>query len=296
MKSSTGVSGILSAALLLSLASCGRSSDLPPSRLSQFPADLQDPKVELSGIYEDAWVEEEGSATLEQPPGDQALSVRGMVPNLGNPNFETTVELRVDDKRVGTKTVRPGEFEFSAPTASGSAKRRITVAFSPVQQLPGGDGRMVGARLQFLGFEPAKAKAKAPAVADIVRGPGVELGRGWGVVETFRGETFRWVDNDAQIRLSGAPAGQVALSLTVAPGPGMGGKQLELKVLDESGKQVATVRIRRKGTVKFTVPVETGKANEFRLHVDGGGKPTKDDPRILNFRVIEIGISSQHRQ
>ena len=285
MKTLRGIPGILLTVLILSMASCGGWGDSPPSRLSRFPSDLKNEKLEVAGIYEDAWVAETGSAILLQPSGDQALTVRGMVPNLSNGNFRTTVELRVDDTIIGTKTVGPGDFQLSAPVPNGPEKRRITLAFSPLQQLPGGDGRMVGARLQFLGFEPAGRKAPPD---DIVRGAGVELGSGWGVVETFRGETFRWVDNDAQIRLTGSEAGTAALSLVVGPGPGVGGKAFLLQVLDESGRQVAAVRVARQGVVKLSVPVEGGKRSEFRLHVDGGGRPAKNDPRILNFRVFEI--------
>jgi len=285
-----GISGIISIALLLSLASCGGSGD--SSRLSRFPADLTDPKREVSGIHEDAWVEDAGSATLQQPSGDQALTIRGMVPNLGNADFKTTVELRVDNKSVGTKTVGLGDFQFSAPVANKPGTRRIAVAFSAVQQLPGGDGRMVGARLQFLGFEPAGRIASS---GDIVRGAGVELGAGWGVLETFRGETFRWVDNDARIRVTGSQTGDVELSLVVEPGPGAGGKPILLKVLDEAGRQVAAVRVERRGTVKLFVPIESGKPNEFRLHVDGGGKTAPNDARILNFRVFEVGVESGQR-
>lgn len=290
MKTQPGILGILFAALLLAAASCGGSGN--GSRLSRFPADLTDPQREISGIYPDAWVEEAGSATLEQPSGDQALAVRGMVPNLGNTNFQTTVELRVDNKSIGTKTVGPGNFQFSARVPSEPGKHRIAVAFSPLQELPAGDGRMVGARLQFLGFEPAGRQASS---GEIVRGPGVELGRGWGVVETFRGETFRWVDNDAQIRLTASHAGDALLSLVVEPGPGEGGKPFLLKALDESGHQVAAVRVARRGTVKLFVPVVSDKPNEFRLHADGGGKPAKNDPRILNFRVFQIGVDPAHR-
>jgi hypothetical protein len=47
--------------------------------------------------------------------------------------------------------------------------------------------------------------------------------------------------------------------------------------------------------VKLFVPVVSDKPNEFRLHADGGGKPAKNDPRILNFRVFEVGVDPTHR-
>jgi hypothetical protein len=61
-----------------------------------------------------------------------------------------------------------------------------------------------------------------------------------------------------------------------------------LKVLDATGRQMDAVRVQRRQTVELLLPVEAGKPNEFRLHVDGGGKPAPNDPRILNFRVFRI--------
>jgi hypothetical protein len=275
---------ILSGTLLLLLASCGGLGDR--SRLSQFPADLTDPKREVSGIDQDGWMEDTSSATLAQPSGDRQLTIRGMVPNLGNANFQTTVQLRVDNLEIGTKTVGPGEFQLSEPVQSAPGNRRITVTFSQTQQLPGGDGRTVGARLQFLGFEPSSRKASG---GDIVRSAGIQLGGGWGVLESFRGETFRWVDNDARIRVTSSQTREVPLKLVVAPGPGVAGKPFLLKALDESGHQIAAVRVDRKASVQIYIPVEGGKPSEILLHVDGGGNMAPNDRRILNFRVFEIG-------
>jgi hypothetical protein len=111
---------------------------------------------------------------------------------------------------------------------------------------------------------------------------------GWGGVETFQGETFRWVDNDAQVRVASDKSGDAAISLKVEPGPGVGGPFL-LKVLDPSGRQVASALVNRRETIDLFVPVEAAKTNEFRLHVTGGGRKTPNDPRILNFRVFRIG-------
>jgi hypothetical protein len=86
----------------------------------------------------------------------------------------------------------------------------------------------------------------------------------------------------------GVATGDVALSLVVEPGPGVGGKPFLLKVLDESGRQTAAVRVTGRGTVQLFIHADSDKPNEYRLHVDGGGKPAPNDPRILNFRVFEI--------
>lgn len=280
--------GFILAAAFALICSCGRGpGGSLPSSLSRFPSDLGNPGLDLTGIDEDGWIGEVGSVTLQQPAGEQMFTIRGMVPRIDQPDFQTQVELRVDNQSVATKTVGVGDFRISAPAPGVAVKRHVAVRFSATQKLPGRDGRLVGARLQFLGFEPAKAGA-LNATSDIVRGNGIELGAKWGPLETFRSETFRWVENDAQIRIVTAKSGDVALSMVVASGPGIGNRAFVLKVLDESGRQVNAVHVEKGGRVKFFLPVEAGKPNNFRLHVDDGGKPAHNDPRILNFRVFQI--------
>ena len=268
------------------MSACGGSSTGLPSRLTRFPEDLKNEQINASGIYEDAWVAESAAVDLEQPAGRQALAVRGAVPQIGGGGFRTEIDVRVDDRSVARRSVGPGEFDIAAPVEGQPGKRRIEIAFSKTQELPGADRRAVGARLQFLGFEPAKAAERRGPV-DIVASPAVQLGDGWDVLETFRDETFRWVDNDAQLVVNPFKAEDAHLLVTVEPGPSVG-RSMVLKVLDASGQQVDAVRVQRRQTVELLLPVETGRPNEFRLHVDGGGKPAPNDPRILNFRVFRI--------
>jgi hypothetical protein len=271
--------------LLLVLYSCGgNSGSRLPSQLSRFPDDLGNAKLEASGIYEDGWADESASVNLEQPRGKQTLAVRGLIPRIADPNFRTDVELRVDDRRVARQAVGIGDFRISAPVESAPGKRRVTLTFQPSQQLPGADGRTVGARLQFLGFKPGQPE-EGPA--DIVHGPDLTLGSGWGALETFRGQTFRWVENDAQVLVAAGKGGHVRLRLQVEPGPGVG-KSFLLKLLDASGRQVNALRVDGRKSVDLSAPVEAGKSNDYRLHVDGGGRKTPGDPRILNFRVFRI--------
>ena len=108
------------------------------------------------------------------------------------------------------------------------------------------------------------------------------------MTETFRGETFRWVENDARILVTTSRPGDATVVLLVEPGPGFGGGAFLLKAFDVSGRQVAAVKVDRRKRVELPVPVEPGKPNDFRLHVDGGGRRTPRDPRILNFRVLQI--------
>jgi hypothetical protein len=259
-----------------------------PSQLEHFPMDLQSAQVEASGIYPDSWVAPVASANLYQPSGEQTLTIRGLVPRVTATEFETEIVLSVDGVEVGRRRIGLGDFELSAPVARGPGKRRVSIAFGASQQLPA-DGRAVGAQLRFFGFESA-TKAGTQAAPDIVRGAVLKLGSGWGELETFNRDHFRWVENDAQIMISPAKSGDVELSLTAEAGPGTGGQCL-LKVLDRSGRQVAAATLGSKQTVKMFLPTEGGTVNEYRLHVDGGGKRIATDPRILNFRVFDAAVA-----
>ena len=209
----------LSAAIVVLLSSCGGGSgEELPSQLSRFPADLNNPKLALSGIYADGWIGDKASVNLQQPSGERMLSVRGEVPQVADANFHTAIVIRMDNKEVASRSLPIGSFLISVPAGNMTGKRQVTVEFARLQQLPGGDGRNVGARLLFLGFEPAASRT-ATESSDIVRGSGLRLGTGWGAIETFNNETFRWVENDAQLLVTAPQSGDVAISFVTLNGP-----------------------------------------------------------------------------
>ena len=272
----------------LVLVSCGATSSVDlPSQLSRFPrSDLTNPKLNVAGIYSDGWVSENGGVSLQQPGGESVLSVRGEVPKLPGAEFHTDLTLRMDGKEVARKPGVSGAFQISAPVERGAGIRRIEILFSELQKLPGADGRMVGGHLEFIGFEPASSASARSS--DILRGRGVELGKGWGPLETFKGETFRWVDNDAELILSAAKPDTVQVSVTVEGGPGIVERPFLLKLLDPAGRQLAAGPVRNRATLTYLVPVEAGSGTPVRLHVDNGGHSTPKDPRVLNYRVFGI--------
>jgi hypothetical protein len=271
----------LASGCMVLLFSCGGRRGELPSHLTRFPEDLNNSGLAVTGVYQDGWIGKTAAVNLRQPGGDQALVVRGMVPKIADDDFHGDVELRIDNKVVDRRSVKLGQFQVITPVDAHEGARRVAIGFTSTQQLPGGDNRLVAARLGFIGFEPAEAGT------DIVRGPGLQLGAGWGNVEVYDGETFRWVDNDAQLLVTPGKQGDLALSLTIEPGPGVGGPFL-LKALDSSGRQVASALIQKRETIRLFLPAEAAKANEFRLHLDGGGRKTPNDKRILNFRVFRI--------
>ena len=274
---------------LIFLFLCSCSGGGLPSRLDRIPADLTNPVLQLSGIYPDGWIGPAASLMLQQPGGDQVLTVRGMVPKIADTAFRTDIELLVDDTTVTRQSVGTGSFQLSARVAGRAGRRRVHLAISSLQQLPGEDGRKVGALLQFIGFE-SSVPGDASSVSDILTSSAAQLGAGWGVLETFNNETFRWVENDAHVLLAAPSEPFVELSAVVEAGPGVGASTFLLKVFDSSGKQVADAQAPGRSTVRMFIPVEPRKSADLRLHVDGGGKVAPNDGRILNFRVFRLTV------
>ena len=280
--------GAAIAALALLPLSCGRRGE--PSSLSRFPADLAGRGLEPAGVYADGWISQNASVNLYQPEGDQLIVVRGMTPKIAREDFRTDLELRVDGETVAKRPLGLGEFTLEARVPSHPGKRRIGLVFSASQQLPAGDGRTVGALLRFAGFEPLPARKLGAGDEIVERGSGVRLGAaGWHQLETFQNETFRWVSNDARIAVYGAGRGGRRLALTLQSGPGLEGRPFILRVLDGEGRQVDAAEVVGRKKVDLFLPLEAGRESDFRLHVEGGGKPSPNkDPRIMNFRVFLI--------
>jgi hypothetical protein len=191
----------------------------------------------------------------------------------------------LDGHEIGKYPIVPGQFEVSAPLPDRHAtQRRIDLAFSQSQVLSAVDGRTVGARLDFLGFVPSSE------IRDIVRSPGIQLETGWGALETFNEENFRWVGNDALVTIQSAHS-TATLSLLLEPGPGVEGKGFVLKILDPNGNVVAAQFVQGRMTVRLVLPTHVGAENRFVLHIDGGGKQVPTDPRVLNFRVFKAELA-----
>jgi hypothetical protein len=133
----------------------------------------------------------------------------------------------------------------------------------------------------------AKSGPLTGKVADIVDDTNdLALGKGWYLYETFDGQTFRWVDNNAEIIVKNPRSNVKDVALLLEAGPSLGTKKFTLQVV-ENGKTVASVPVTGHQWVVAPVPVHPGSAATFMLHVNGGGKKISD-PRILNFRVFTV--------
>jgi hypothetical protein len=190
----------------------------------------------------------------------------------------------LDGQTIDRRSLGVGDFSVSRVVDAKPGVHRISITFSALQQLPKGDGRMVGGHITYVGFQSVEFARLPP---DIMTTSGGQLGRGWGAIETFHTETFRWVENDAELIISAPTVTDTHVSLLVEPGPGIG-RPFLLKAIDSSGQQVDVVRVESRQTVDLFLPTEPGKPRIYKLHLDGGGRRIPSDPRILNFRVFRI--------
>ncbi len=149
--------------------------------------------------------------------------------------------------------------------------------------------------LNFRVFAIADASADRDLGAghpDITAGaPNVTLGNNWYPLEQFKGETFRWINNDATFTVTSAQAQEQRLRLVVAPGPGLAHPaNFFVHLRSPSGREMQKANLHGRDFVYFDLPLKSG-ANTFELHVDDGGRhATNGDTRILNFRVFSLTV------
>src|SRR5207244_2385933 len=127
---------------------------------------------------------------------------------------------------------------------------------------------------------------------DIV-GQGLGLGANWLPLECFAGEWFRWVDNDAVLRLDPGTRGRPGreLELEAEPGPSLGAEPCRLQLLDEAGHELGAVCLTARQTVRLPLPA-SGPCVSVRLHVRPVGARVPGDDRVMHFRLFHCRLAS----
>ena len=121
-------------------------------------------------------------------------------------------------------------------------------------------------------------------------GSPIELGKNWYTLEHYQGQTFRWVNDNAQIVLSKAQPAPVTLEAEVAAGPSLAGAPLQIAVQTAGGKTLAEQGpVAGRSYVAFRLPAEP-KGTVLSLHVHSADAKVPHDPRTLNFRVFSLKI------
>lgn len=121
-----------------------------PSGVHAFPADLQSPGLEYSGLYEDGWLAEDSYLMLAQGEA-RFLRVDLEVPLLSNQVPAHNLVVTVDGKEVARRTVESGKVSIRVPVV-GSGRRRVGLHFDRARALPAPDNRPVSARVVAIEF------------------------------------------------------------------------------------------------------------------------------------------------
>jgi hypothetical protein len=135
----------------------------------------------------------------------------------------------------------------------------------------------------------AACAARASAADAIPTGSagGLALGANWGAYETYRGVSFRWIDEDAEVVLRGG-SGEAQLAIVCSGGPSVGQVDVPVRVLDRSHRQVDHADCGGPDhPATLLLPLERGETHYF-LHVDGGGHPVPGEKRILNVQIFSL--------
>lgn len=230
-----------------------------------------------TGMYEDGWTFSNVMFELKQPSQPADLVVSGVIPQIDDENFTTELTVRLNGREAHKATLSPGGFDLRFPCFPVVTHRKIELKFSKTQTLSSADTRMVGALLNQVVF-------KSPPSDIYSSTDGVELGDNWYSAEKWEGETFRWVNNDAEIILTGS--GQ--LKLVAESGPGLDSQPFELHVLGADGSSLTSVKVLDRSPVSLNLPQGV---NQIKLHIERGGRSTNGEERILNFRIIQIVLS-----
>ncbi len=122
----------------------------------------------------------------------------------------------------------------------------------------------------------------------------LEIGDNWHILESGMqsGEVYRWVENDAEFTITNDPTTPDQLRLEVEPGPGVEHQPftLELRTSDEA--VIGQVMVTNRQWVEFDLPPSENAV--YHLHIeDGGTLTTNGDTRVLNFRVMDVGLDSR---
>jgi hypothetical protein len=126
----------------------------------------------------------------------------------------------------------------------------------------------------------------------------LKLGEGWYPYEEYDNEKFHWVgQRPAEININNRYLSDKILNINLETGPGCGDKPLYLDLFF-NGKLLKKEKFRGKGNLQIDfskIPVEQIKdQNIIELISISDNVKTPDDPRILNFRVFNIGFVSNN--
>ena len=231
------------------------------------------------------WVTNDAEVTACPDANNRTLSLlleRG--PSIGPGRF--VLHIRGNRGDNATATVKPGQYVKVAVRDGAPAETFVLHADTRNRPVPR-DKRMLNFRALAIILGSSAGNCKNEIVFD---GSPLALGANWYSYETFNGQSFRWVNNNAQVKLTAAQTKPFVLEAEVEPGPALGGAPLQIAVRDGAGKLLArNAPVRGSSYVEFRLPAEPANTM-LTLSVNSRNAASGRDKRTLNFRVFGLKI------
>jgi RNase P/RNase MRP subunit p29 len=231
------------------------------------------------------WARNDAEVTACPDPNNRTLAML-LEPGPSTGTKVLTLRIRGNQGDSEIATVKPGQYVKITVNSKASAETFALSTDSRNIAVPH-DKRILNFRALAIILGSAAGNCKNEVVFD---GSPLALGANWGTYETFKGESFRWVVNNAQVKLRGAQPRPYTLEAEVEPGPSLGGAPLVISVRDSRGKTLAqSTAVKARSYVAFRLPAEPS-GTMLTLVVNSKNAKVPNDKRILNFRVFGLKI------
>lgn len=219
-------------------------------------------------------------------------------PGIGNSPFELQL---IDGNRVEIGKFTIGDYSCNSINVRNSLPPFSLVHREKAEYISSLDRRKLVYRIMKIGFsqsgETEDLYFSADGSSDIVDRENTRpnssvkarLGANWYPYEKYQGESFRWVNNDAEIVVSG-PVGLNTLSVLVESGPSAGSDGVDLRIINEENADVGRCLVNGRMSCTFTLNIKHEGPNSFRFKANLNFRRLDGDPRVLNFRIFHIGL------
>ena len=289
-----GLRALAAGVVFLSVLGCARSSDLAGS-----DGDITGSGMtlgsgwfarEASGGRAFHWADNDAAIVIHNPASDLervAIDIQGG-PGLTNAqNF--ALHLRDSVKHDIAVVHVPGSqvVRFDIPVQRGRDRTVFLHVDDGGKRVPH-DPRVLNFRVFSINVAPPDDKLAA-GHPDVAAEP-IRLGKNWSSLESFKGDTFRWVANDAEFTVDAGSDSSRRLKIVAEAGPAVKNPgKWTLSLQDSGHKIVQSVQMIARRVAYVTLPLKRG-TNAFVLHVDSTGAKAPGDSRTLSFRVFSLAL------
>lgn len=173
-----------------------------PRAVGHIPADLSNPSLEYSGLYEDGWVGRRCYVVLRGGPQDY-LAIRAEVPAGLNGQ---RVTVYVNGRPTAVADAAPGVLSLNVPIPASRSNRDVELRWRLTRKLTAPDQRVAAARLTYIGLPQLPHDVRfplAPSKDALVSGGVFSDG---------------WIERTSYIVMRGGPPARLVLRAQVPPG------------------------------------------------------------------------------